>query len=383
MNNKTTIGYISPTNPFTDRKAWSGLTYKVRESIERAGYDIIWIPYKTVSPGIRFWNLILKIYCFLFAHGKRFLLGENFPMTAKILASTIQKNEDFEKCDYLFFPGGAQIAKYIKTDKPYIYYSGATVPIMIDYYWDNICPLSKKIATKLDKEASLNAAINLKASKWAYNSLINDYGCNPKKCHIIEYGPAMDTSDILPIEPYKEGTLNIFFSGVDWERKNGDIAVKTVELLYNKGYDVHLYIAGIRNLPEYCKKLDFVTHVGFLNKNTKEGYEKYMNLYRKCHLLLVPTKAECAGVVFCEASAFGMPSYTYDTGGTTNYVREGINGRTISLNEGAERFAELITEDLKKGNLQRFHDGALKINQDFLSWEAWAEYFKNIMKDYK
>lgn len=377
------IGYVSPTNPFTDRKAWSGLTYKVRESIERAGYEVIWIPYKTVSSSIRFWNLILKIYCFLFAHGKRFLLGENFPMTAKILASTIQKNEDFEKCDYLFFPGGAQIAKYIKTDKPYIYYSGATVPIMLDYYWFDICPLSRRIAIKLDKEASINAAINLKASKWAYNSLINDYGCNPKKCHIIEYGPAMDTSDILPIEPYKEGTLNIFFSGVDWERKNGDIAVKTVELLYNKGYDVHLYIAGIRNLPEYCKKLNYVTHVGYLNKNTKEGYEKYMNLYRKCHLLLVPTKAECAGVVFCEASAFGMPSYTYDTGGTTNYVREGINGRTISLNEGAERFAELITEDLKKGNLQRFHDGALKINQDFLSWEAWAEYFKNIMKDYK
>ena len=55
------IGYVSPTNPFTDRKAWSGLTYKVRESIERAGYDIIWIPYKTVSPG----NLkdVLFLFC--------------------------------------------------------------------------------------------------------------------------------------------------------------------------------------------------------------------------------------------------------------------------------------------------------------------------------
>lgn len=373
------IGYVSSTNPFTDRKAWSGLTYKIRESIERAGYEVVWIPYQTITKGMRFWNLILKVYCFFFAHGKRFLLGENFPMTAKKMAKTIVQNEDFQRCDILFFPGGAQIAKYIKTDKPYIYYSGATVPIMIDYYWDNICPLSKKIATKLDKEASLNAAINLKASKWAYNSLINDYGCTPKKCHIIEYGPAMDTSDILPIEPYKDGTLNIFFSGVDWERKNGDIAVKTVELLYNKGYDVHLYIAGIRNLPEYCKKLDFVTHVGFLNKNTKEGYEKYMNLYRKCHLLLVPTKAECAGVVFCEASAFGMPSYTYDTGGTTNYVIDGQNGYAIPLSKGAEKFAELIEKALLNGELNKLHKGSLKISREVLSWEAWSEHFKQIM----
>ena len=189
----------------------------------------------------------------------------------------------------------------------------------------------------------------------------------------------MDTNDIVPIEPYKGGTLNIFFSGVDWERKNGDIAVKTVALLREKGIDAHLYIAGIRNLPDYCQSLEYITYVGFLNKNTSGGYQKYMDLYRKCHLLLVPTKAECAGVVFCEASSFGMPSYTYATGGTTNYVIDGINGRTIPLIEGAERFAELIAADLTNGNLERFHKGALKINHDMLSWEAWASRFKQII----
>ena len=373
------IGYVSPTNPFTDRKAWSGLTYKVRESIERAGYEVVWIPYRTKSTGIRFWNLLLKIYCFFFAHGKRFLLGENFPWAARIMARSIEKNADFQRCDYLFFPGVAQIAKYLDTEKPYIYYSGATLPIMLDYYWFGICKLSRKISIQIDREASLGAAINLKASKWALNSLIQDYGCNPSMCHVLEYGPAMDTDDITPIEPYHGGTLNIFFSGVDWNRKNGDIAVKTVAILRENGLDVHLYIAGIRNLPEYCKQLDYITYAGFLNKNTKEGYMEYTNLYRKCHLLLVPTKAECAGVVFCEASAFGMPSYTYDTGGTTNYVIEGVNGRAISLSQGAERFAELIEKDLKEGKLQKFHEGALKVSKETLSWEKWSKKFKAII----
>ena len=40
-----TIGYVSQANPFEDKKAWSGLIYKIREGIENAGYNVVWIPY--------------------------------------------------------------------------------------------------------------------------------------------------------------------------------------------------------------------------------------------------------------------------------------------------------------------------------------------------
>ena len=38
-------GYISKENPFEDKKAWSGLVYKIRESIENAGFVVKWIPF--------------------------------------------------------------------------------------------------------------------------------------------------------------------------------------------------------------------------------------------------------------------------------------------------------------------------------------------------
>ena len=375
------IGYVSPTNPFTDRRAWSGLTFKVRESIERAGYKVVWIPFKTTSNRMRFWNLLLKIYCRVFAKGKRFLLGENYPATAQIMANSIEINRDYLSCDCLFFPGNAQIAPFLKVKKPYIYYSGATVPIMLDYYWFDICKKSRKIATDIDKKASKNALFNLKASKWAANSLVKDFGCSPKNTYVIEYGPAIDTNDIVKVKPYKDGVLNIFFSGVDWERKNGDIAVETVKILREKGIDAHLFIAGIRNLPEYCKSLDYITYVGFLSKNNPVEYQKYLEIYSNCHILLVPTKAECAGVVFCEASAYGMPSYTFDTGGTTNYVRNGINGYAIPLSCGAKEFANQIFNDVTNGKLADLHKGALRLNKDVLSWEAWSNRFKIIMEE--
>lgn len=37
------IGYVSAQNPYTDRKAWSGTMYKVREAIENAGFDVEWV----------------------------------------------------------------------------------------------------------------------------------------------------------------------------------------------------------------------------------------------------------------------------------------------------------------------------------------------------
>ena len=48
-------------------------------------------------------------------------------------------------------------------------------------------------------------------------------------------------------------------------------------------------------------------------------------------ILLLPTQAECAGIVFVEASAYSMPIFTHDTGGISNYVINGINGYRLPL----------------------------------------------------
>ena len=43
--NKMVIGFVSRSDPFHDRVAWSGTTYKLREAIELAGFEVRWIPY--------------------------------------------------------------------------------------------------------------------------------------------------------------------------------------------------------------------------------------------------------------------------------------------------------------------------------------------------
>ena len=39
------IGFVSDKDPYKDKKSWSGTIYKLREAIEKAGYEVIWIKY--------------------------------------------------------------------------------------------------------------------------------------------------------------------------------------------------------------------------------------------------------------------------------------------------------------------------------------------------
>lgn len=376
---KKIIGYVSKTNPFQDRVAWSGTIYKLREAIELAGYEVIWIPYGD-SLLTKFYTYLLKIFNHTLFIKKHWLVETHFTPLVKVWARNINRNPILSKCDYLFFPRGAQIALYLGVNKPIIYFTAATAHVMFDYYWYNINRFSKKMALDLEERASQNASINIKSSRWAFDSVINDCHCYKDKCHVLEFGPNIDAKDIKQNTLYENGELRIFFSGVDWERKGGDIAVKTVEILRDKGMDVQLNIAGIRKMPTSCIGKDYIHFHGFLNKNNPDDYKRICELYSQNHIFLLPTKAECSAIVYCEASAAGLPIYTYLTGGTGDYVIEGVNGHALPLGSPAESFANQIYNDIKTNQLYSLREGALKVSKEKLSWEAWAKGFREIME---
>lgn len=376
-----TIGYICESNPFTDCNAWSGTIYNIRKSIENAGFEVIWIPFSTNTRLVRLSEkLRWKLY---YLCGKKNILGGvHFLPEVYGYARSIEKNRLLKKCDVLFFPRGGQVGLFLKTDKPIIYYSDATAYVMVDYYWSNCHPLSVKMACFIEKKASQKATLNIRSSQWAANSVINDCKCDSSRSLVLEFGANLDSKDIQPIDPYKNGQLQVLFSGVDWKRKGGDIAVETVRLLREKGFEAILHVVGIRELPSYCRHYDFIVFHGFLNKKETADYQKYIELFRNCHIMLLPTLAECSAIVYCEAAGFGMPTYTYATGGTQNYVVNGINGYTLSPDKGANDFSDVIIHDIIHNNMKSLHEGAMNLYSEKLSWSAWSKRFRSIILQY-
>lgn len=218
------------------------------------------------------------------------------------------------------------------------------------------------------------------SSDWAMDSVINHYGFPKKKTAVLEFGANIDDDMIVKPAVYQGGKLNLFFSGVDWKRKGGDIAVEAVKRLIDMGVDAHLTIAGIEDLPAGVENLPFVTSVGFLNKNIPQDYKRYVDIWSKTHAFLLPTLAECSAIVYCEAAAYGIPSFTYDTGGTSNYVIDGVNGRSLAEGSTAQDFANVIYDVVKGNSMPIYSENARRLYAEKLSWTAWSRRFKDIME---
>ena len=380
-----TFGFVCAADPFNDRVAWSGTFYKIREAIQNAGFNVVWIPVKKNGIIELCYKFFLTVYEVLFCKRKKIMSGSNRPFIAKLRGRAIRQDDAYKSCDAFFFSGGAggaQLSLFMDLlGKPSIFYTDATFQIMCGYYWHNLSEKEKNESIDLEKRGVNKATLNIMASQWALDSIINDYGFNPQKSFVLEFGANIDSSDIVPNVPYISGSLNIFFSGVDWIRKGGDVAVETVQYLRNTGIDAHLIIAGVKEIPEKYKHYEFIQCVGFLNKNNLESYKKYIECWKKSHLLLLPTQAECSAIVYSEAAGFGVPVYTYLTGGTGNYVVDGINGRTFAPKTQASAIAKKIKEDIDTGYFKSFHESALNLYKTKLSWAAWSKRFKKIIEE--
>lgn len=368
------IGFVTDVDPFHDKKAWSGTIYKLCEAIQMAGYEVVWVPYR--KSGFRHW-LLKKYYKLMW--GRKVLRDQNkrfYQLCAKTVDDAL-----INSCDFLFFAGHAQMASYFKTKKPVVYYTDTTFELMLNYYWFDVPASIIRKGNEAERMGIHNSTLNIRASQWAADSVIHFYGADPNSVHVIEMGANVADVDISPIEPYVSGELRILFSGVEWERKGAETAIRTVEELNKRGIDARLIMVGIKNVPDAYKGIPYVEYVGFLNKNDEFQYERYIETIKRAHILLLPTQAECAGIVFAEASAFGIPVFTYDTGGIPNYVINGVNGYRLPMSSSYTMFADSIVRAVQGNELSALGKGGVQLYKDRLNWNAWAQSFRKIMEE--
>lgn len=372
------IGYISPVNPNTDRMAWSGTFYNTFHAIKNIdGIEVEWIPsaqpellYKVLTKGV---SLIYQM-----------IYGKGSPTHSNLMAIVHKQFLDkklLDRYNLLFIPGQSEIVAKLDCNTPIIYYSDATFKKMVGYYWFGFSDKAKKIGNSIEEHAIKNATYNFKCSNWAAKSTIVDYGANKNNTYVFPLGadvPQKIQGAMLP--KYDKNELKLLFSGKDWKRKGGNVAVNAAEYLNKVGINCTLYIVGIKELPENIKNKQFIRLIGYINKNSTQDYQKYLDLYNKCNAFILPTRAECAGLVFSEANAFGMPIFTTDTGGIGDYVINGVNGYRLSLNATGTEFGKCIERAYNKRQFKALSDGSKKVYKNSTSWQAWSNHFKDFIE---
>lgn len=372
---RISIGVISPYDP-KDRRSASGTNYKIIESLEKQGADVVWIK----SSQNLLWRLlerILRRIYLLFYHKMLFF---RFTSLGAYLESRTLNTCLMKQCDVIFASFSSPSCYKIKfPDKPLIYLTDATWHQLQDYYFFNLADISIKEGDKIEKYILDRADAVIGASDWMIDSAVDYYHQDREKLHKVHFGANMDEKDFLYEGFEYKGHLDLLFLGVDWIRKGGDIAVGVTKWLNEHDVPSTLHVIGIDELPANVSALDYVDNIGRLDKNNQEEYKRLVKEMAKCHLLLLPTIAECAGIAFCESCAMGLPVFTHATGGTVDYVVDGYTGRLFEIGTPCADFGKRIKEDLDTGLLQTMSSNANMHYKDMLNWNVWGNKVSEII----
>lgn len=376
MSTGKKIGFFAD-NDLRDKSFLSGTIYTMARVLESAGYDVLWIPVRKKS-------LCYKLYRKLIKEIARFFPSLKSKLSKRMLWSSriATRRLDMDlvnSCDVLFAPMKSGVLVSLDTKVPAIYLADGTFHLMVDYYWFDLSERDIREGELIEQKAMDNATALVYPSHWAADSAIADYGQPRDKITLAYFGPNMDVDKIIPHKFSFDGHLDLLFVGVDWKRKGGSIAVEACKWLNDNGIDSTLHVVGIKSLNPQIASLPFVENHGFLNKNKPEDYSKLMALYDQADCFLLPTLAECVGVSFCEANAYGVPCFTHDTGGVSDYVLDGENGYLLPLGSSGEDFGKKIKECLDNNEMERLSTGAVRVAKERLTWDAWAARMSEVI----
>lgn len=380
---KTTIrkiAFLCQGDP-KDKSSWSGTMYMMYSSLIQLGYEVEWIPAANYTK--KEVNLIETIASF---HEK--LLHRTFNRYQNITKAIIASKKTKEKLeninfDLLFASNAINDIAFLNIKQPIIYVNDILYDQHINYYpaYKGLGWYSKKILRYIERKALSKCEAVLLPSEWSVERAISYYNLSSNKVHLLRFGANIDVPKKENFSPKElHEPITFLFLSVEWERKRGYLALETIELLAKKGYNVELKVVGC--IPPV--KSDLLNVIPFLNKNIPDDYQKLKDTLTSSHFLFVPTEAECYGIVFCEASAYGLPNISTDTGGVTSIVKDSINGFTLPLEAKAEDYANNIEPFLlDKSKYHELSKSARNRYDEALNWDVWRKQidiiFKNIM----
>lgn len=314
---------------------------------------------------------------------KTYLRGFD-PSVIKWRAAQVEKK--LNKIDHDFvFAWSNHFTAFLKSEKPLVFWNDYTFAGYMEIYppFANLCRATIEHGRLMEEQTLSNCNLAIYSSEWAAKTALDNYPVNPEKVKVIPFGPNLECDrnkqDIEKIIENKSSvTCKLLLVGVDWYAKGADKALAVAEELNRRGIKTELDLVGCKApvlLP------DFVKEHGFISKKTMQGRNKLASFYKNAHFLILPSRFECFGIVFAEASSFGLPSLAARVGGIPTAVTEGKNGQLFSSDASPEDYCDYIEEVMasdtyyRKLALSSFEEYEKKLN-----WTVSGRKFRALIE---
>jgi glycosyltransferase involved in cell wall biosynthesis len=179
-------------------------------------------------------------------------------------------------------------------------------------------PGAERLKYHLRRRVYDGAAAIFPWSRWAAADLLERYGLDPARVHIVPPGINLDLWTCE--KRTDEGDVHVLFVGGDFYRKGGDLLLKWAETTRLDGWQLHLVT---RDPVSTTSSRVHVYH------GLTPSSPELRRLYRQAHVFALPTRADCYSLASLEAMATGLPVVLSLVGGTGDIIRHGETGLLI------------------------------------------------------
>ncbi|MDQ3047216.1 MAG: glycosyltransferase family 4 protein [Bacteroidota bacterium] len=377
--NRIRIAYVTATDA-RNKHSWSGSDYYIWNALQKHVGDITLVRPKEPQSLI----IILKILhgCSLYIFGKRFDWRHSTSLS-KAYSGNLEKELEGKVFDLIVAPASDPLIANLNTPIPIVYINDRTIAGAIDYHkmLRNLWNFSKQQSILTDKTAIENSVFVSYPSKWAADSAEKLYGIPKEKIHLNHFGANMDVIPARSIAENRktESICKLLFIGVNWNDKGGPIAFDCLKELIKMNINAELTVCGcIPSADVVHEKLNVIP---FLNKNNPSEFTRLQELWSSSTFLILPTRIDAYGIVFCEASAYGLPSLGTDTGGVAGALHNEKNGYLMPFSAGGKDYALKIAAIYR--DPEAYKTLSINARNEFekeLNWDVWAGRFKEKLK---
>lgn len=161
-------------------------------------------------------------------------------------------------------------------------------------------------------------------STWTRDSMIRDYGVDPRRAHVIP--PGVDTRWWRPTNRRPAGgRVGLLFVGGDFERKGGRLLLDVfTKLCLHERAELHI-VTRSTLLPAP----GVVVHQD-ISPNSPE----LRQLYHQADVFVLPTLADCFPIASIEAMAAGLPVISTAVGGIPDMIQSERTGYLLPPGDG-------------------------------------------------
>ena len=162
-------------------------------------------------------------------------------------------------------------------------------------------------------------------SDWARRSLIDDYGVCGDRVRVLAPGAAASFFEIgrarqsVRARRAEGAPLRILFVGGDFYRKGGPILLESMRGAINARCELH--VVTTYDVPAQPNL--------FVHRGLEANSPELLRLFAEADLFVLPTNADCLGLVVMEAAAAGLPVIATNVGALSELVCPGDTGLII------------------------------------------------------